>query len=460
MNAGFQRPQAHAAAWVWLRAHPWWAVSIVAHLVLVAGVLVHRGTPLPLPGRPVLSAVEQARVDASIERARRLQMQKHLRALEAIERELAGHDASPPRPAETLPDDPQALLQRAREAAARIEQAEQRRRAEELSRLTGLPPQEALARVQAQPPVPKPATPPAATPEQAMRELERQARDAQARRAQEQARQQQGTRVAGESRAAGAAGERAPSSTDSARGGRQGGAPGAGTMAGEGGRGSGQGASDDARAGGALESTMPVQEPRVYGAMRQSQVLHGATLRPAHARRLGASAPLATRVLPDGWYVAGPFEARGARSLHDVYPPEIAVDLDAAYAGQGGRLLEWRWVPVSPYPMVPPNRAENAVYYAWTEVHVDRAQDVVLEIGADDDSKLWLNDELVWISDALDDKPWYRQPFYGLDREIAQLNFVEGKKLVRLRAGRNTLLFKLYNGIDLMFFSVVITAPG
>jgi hypothetical protein len=81
----------------------------------------------------------------------------------------------------------------------------------------------------------------------------------------------------------------------------------------------------------------------------------------------------------------------------------------------------------------------------------------VLEIGADDDSKLWLNDELVWVSDALSDKPWYRQPFYQLDQEIGQLNFVEGRKLVRLRAGRNTLLFKLYNGIDLMFFSVVIT---
>jgi hypothetical protein len=459
MNAGFRRPQAGPSAWAWLRAHPWWGLSIGLHLGLVAGLLAHRGTPLPLPGQPVLSAAEQARVDASIERARRLQMQKHLRALEAIERELAGGDASRPRPAEPLPNDPQALLQRAREAATRIEQAEQRRRAEELSRLTGLPPEQALARVKAEPPVPKP-TVPAATPEQAMRDLERQARDAQARRAQERARQQQGTRVAGASGAAGASGDRAQPSSESAQGGRRGGTPGAGTVDSEGGHGGGQAAPGDARAGGALESTMPVQEPRVYGAMRQSQALDAATLRPAHARRLGAGAPLATRVLPDGWYVAGPFEARGARSLHDPYPPEIAVDLDAAYAGQGGRLLEWRWVPVSPYPMVPPNRAENAVYYAWTEVHVDRAQDVVLEIGADDDSKLWLNDELVWVSDSLGDKPWYRQPFYGLDREIAQLNFVEGKKLVRLRTGRNTLLFKLYNGIDLMFFSVVITPPG
>ncbi len=66
----------------------------------------------------------------------------------------------------------------------------------------------------------------------------------------------------------------------------------------------------------------------------------------------------------------------------------------------------------------------------------------------------------MWVSDSLGDKPWYRTPFYRLDPEIAQLNLVEGKKLVRLRAGRNTLLFKLYNGIDLMFFSVVLTPPG
>jgi hypothetical protein len=44
-----------------------------------------------------------------------------------------------------------------------------------------------------------------------------------------------------------------------------------------------------------------------------------------------------------------------------------------------------------------------------------------------------------------------------LDERIAAYNLVEVRRRVTLHAGRNTLLFKLYNGIDLMFLSVVIT---
>lgn len=119
-------------------------------------------------------------------------------------------------------------------------------------------------------------------------------------------------------------------------------------------------------------------------------------------------------------------------------------------------MLEWNYQSSARYPYVPQPRVENAVYYAYTEVFLDKAQAVWLNIGADDDSKLWLNDELVWVSGS-ETKPWYQQPFYALTTELAQLNLVEGQRRVRLNAGRNTLLFKLYNGIDLMFFSVVLT---
>jgi hypothetical protein len=63
---------------------------------------------------------------------------------------------------------------------------------------------------------------------------------------------------------------------------------------------------------------------------------------------------------------------------------------------------------------------------------------------------------LVWTS-GNSNKPWYRQPFYQLKDDIGKLNLVEGSQRVKLRAGRNTLLLKLYNGIDLMFFSVVLS---
>ena len=74
---------------------------------------------------------------------------------------------------------------------------------------------------------------------------------------------------------------------------------------------------------------------------------------------------------------------------------------------------------------------------------------------ADDDSRLWLNDQLVWDSGP-GDKPWYHRPFYTLGPALRHVGLAEGSVRVRLRPGPNRLLFKLVNGIDLMFFSVTL----
>jgi hypothetical protein len=107
--------------------------------------------------------------------------------------------------------------------------------------------------------------------------------------------------------------------------------------------------------------------------------------------------------------------------------------------------------------LVPEPRHANAVYYAATELHSDRERDVWLELGVDDDAKLWLNDELVWTSSPIADKPWYRAPFYNLSERLAQQNLVEARVPVRLQQGPNRLLLKLYNGVDLTFFSVHVS---
>jgi hypothetical protein len=97
------------------------------------------------------------------------------------------------------------------------------------------------------------------------------------------------------------------------------------------------------------------------------------------------------------------------------------------------------------------------VYYAYTEVTVEQDTDLWVSIGADDDSKMWFNDRLVWISGMDEDKPWYRQPFYTMEKELATRNLSEGQRKLHFHKGRNTILFKLYNGMDLMFFSVVLS---
>ncbi len=134
------------------------------------------------------------------------------------------------------------------------------------------------------------------------------------------------------------------------------------------------------------------QDLRRYGTLVGSR-----TLDPA-GQRIGPSAPLATRVLLDRWYLVGPFDGRSPSMLQHAYPPELAVDLDAVYEGKDGRLLSWQVLIASAHPLVPEPRHANAVYYATTELHSDRERDVWLELGVDDDAKVWLNDELVWTS--------------------------------------------------------------
>lgn len=78
-----------------------------------------------------------------------------------------------------------------------------------------------------------------------------------------------------------------------------------------------------------------------------------------------------------------------------------------------------------------------------------------MSFGADDDAKVWINDEPAWVSSNAN-KPWYFTHFKFLTREIADFNLTEATRRVHLRKGRNRILFKLYNSSGATFFSLVI----
>ena len=138
-------------------------------------------------------------------------------------------------------------------------------------------------------------------------------------------------------------------------------------------------------------------------------------------------------------------------------PPEQAVVLDAAYRGKDGRLLKWEYVDSANYPMVPPQPAEEAVYYGYTELMVDKEQDLTIWVGARDDAQLWLNDRLVWRGRNVAKGPFYREVNDKDNIHGRDYNFSEGKRVVHLRQGRNKLFFKLSNGVGSLFFSLVLT---
>lgn len=422
-----------AAPGFWMR-HPYLVLSALAHLVLLVALLVW-GDRLKWAEQ---TQRDQALFARTAERTQAIHLESRRSALERLQRELSGsggdlQEAGPPL-------SPAQELQRARAATEAILAEVQARKAQELAKLAEIPLAQALDQLAAD----APALPESGDINAQMSALEQIARQALADIARQEARTTQGSPA---SSALASAGTGAAVADGQGRGTNGG----AGTGSGDGsgvGAGSGRGGHNgEGGAGGRYV------DPRIYSPSRIVRIP------PAHrlgtGRRFGVGGQYADRVYLNTWYVVGPFAADGSSSLNQVYLPELGIDLDGAYEGLGGRVLRWQFVQQGSYPMVPQPRAENSVYYALTEIHVDQDQEVWLDIGADDDSKLWLNDALVWTSDDRD-KLWYQVPFYKLDGALRQYALTEASIRVRLRAGVNRVLFKLYNGVDLMFFSVVL----
>jgi hypothetical protein len=181
-----------------------------------------------------------------------------------------------------------------------------------------------------------------------------------------------------------------------------------------------------------------------------------ATLHTAAGRVLGAGGTHAERVYLDTWYLIGPFAGKGEESLQAGYPPDDDVDLDAAYPGPEGRTLTWQFTSRGFYPFVPSDRRMDAVYYAYTEIRIDADRDVWFSLAADEDSMMWLDERLVWVSSP-GDKPWYHPPYYARDELVGSLSLTEGRRRVHLTAGVHRLLFKLCNADGRPFFSVVLS---
>ena len=432
----------------WLHRHPYAVAALALHALGLA--LLWAAGPYQLTRQQEVR--DEALIAHSVAQARTLQAQRRVRALEAAQRAMTGEGLAADAP---LPEDPHALAERAQAAARAVQAADQAARADELARLRQLPREQALAQVRQQD-AQAAATEAAASsgpnpPADALAQAERQTQTALERQAARDARAAHGSAVqlpgrGGSANGAGARG--GPSGGQSG-----GGSEGEGRLAG----GAGHGTGDGRGAGSALErglqpATVRAHDPAAPVAAGATGAVHRLT----RGRRLGPDGALTDRVLLDTWYVVGPFDSpAGRQGQLRVEPPELGVNLDAVYAGAGGRALRWQFVQEPGYPLVPQPRRENASYYAYTEVHSPDAREVWLDIGADDDSRLWLNEQLVWDSGA-GDKPWYHRPFYTLGPALRHAGLAEGSVRVRLRPGPNRLLFKLVNGIDLMFFSVTL----
>ena len=156
----------------------------------------------------------------------------------------------------------------------------------------------------------------------------------------------------------------------------------------------------------------------------------------------------------DSWYLIGPWPNPGRKNLDTKFAPESVVDLDATYTG--GRRNEvplpvhWHFYQASAVTknswgeitgmITPPGLDEFEIYYAYTELWLDEAADLWVAIGSDDQSKVWLNDQMIWKS-ADYYKSWVAN---------------EGLRKVHFDKGINRVLLRLENGQNSGGYSLMV----
>jgi len=175
--------------------------------------------------------------------------------------------------------------------------------------------------------------------------------------------------------------------------------------------------------------------------MRRGEVF----ARAVPGRRLDMNSSRQGWIFLDTWYIIGPWQRPRVDSFETLFPPETDVDLDATYEGKlppdtrEPIELKWRFVQSENVRINPPDETSDAVYYAYTKLYSEVAMDVLLAIGADDASKVWINDLVVYQDNAL--SGWSPD---------------EGFRRVLLKPGYNNVLVRLENGPSVTYFSVIV----
>jgi hypothetical protein len=175
---------------------------------------------------------------------------------------------------------------------------------------------------------------------------------------------------------------------------------------------------------------------------------------------IGVGGRFAQRVSINNWYVIGPFPGGTGRGLFSnrKYPPEQTIDLEAVYFGKDNQLLSWKYVNENHYPLIPPILTSDAVYYGYTEIKFNEAQDLWVWIGADDDVQVTINNRLMWKGGNVNKSGFFERIYTSGTYFFHTWNLTEGKRLVHFNKGRNTVFFKLSNGPERCFFSMILTS--
>ena len=133
------------------------------------------------------------------------------------------------------------------------------------------------------------------------------------------------------------------------------------------------------------------------------------------------------------WKICGPFENANGEALRTTLGPEQSLDFAAEYPGRGNKPAVWKDVVLDDPTAVLDFEAhlgkiDRAAVFAYTAVTSDIERTVTFRLSGDDMFELFVNGEKVM-------QRLVEQPF-EFDQDILP---------VRLKAGRNDVLVKVYN---------------
>ena len=441
--------------------HPYASLSVTVHAALLAllycfGSYQENLRQHEADQAEVASSLRATSVASTAKRLQDLQTIKTLLEKSADPVEPPAEQPSPATATEP-PKTPEQMVKRARELSKSIDALDEKIKAKELATLTGEPkppkPVEAPTAAPQQAPVASGNAPAPVTPEAAAKEiaaLEDKARATLAKRQQRMAAKANGVQVEGSKPGSGVEG----AGSNSAAAKPKGRASDASALA---------QITDFMGTGTPIEQT--TRSTRYSGTdffdhgKGQIPAVNASNMVRGSGRIFGEGGEYANRVYLNSWYIIGPFPGRHEAGLFDnpSYPPEKAVLLDAVYYGKDKRVLRWRYVTAQSYPLVPPDMVEDSVYYGYTEVFVDQARDLTAWIGADDDVQIYLNDHLVWKGGNVNKQSYFDAVFDDSTTYLRDYNRTEGRRVLHFDKGRNKLFFKLSNGPNAAFLSMVLT---
>ncbi len=132
------------------------------------------------------------------------------------------------------------------------------------------------------------------------------------------------------------------------------------------------------------------------------------------------------------WKFLGPFDNQQGLGIAKVYPPEIAVDLNAQYDGAFGKPIRWqdgsRFRDGERNDLLIFDVNDFTLCYFYRTIESDRDQDAVMSVGSDDCIAIWLNAVKV-------------HEYRGTRGVVLDEDLVP----VRLKKGVNRLLLKISN---------------